>query len=630
MTKAILSFLLILSSLGFQLKGQINSNITIEDRLSLLVSEFPQLEEEIEIDVKNIPVSNFLRALGKNNEVNISASPKIKGTIYQSFTDITLLNLLTFLCESYDLDFKLIGGVIHFFPKQPLNYQPQIQVYSNPNDSVVEYVNMDLRNDSIKSICRLITNSSSINLIYHPNVQFLELSFYIKNTPLIEALKEVCANYNLELVRKDSSLYLIKETEEQPNAISGIENINQMRFNEEIRTKSERDSLWDKQYHIQSSGAQLSIVLLQMFQHFGVDYILFDDIIGIVRADIQGSSLEECLTKLLANTEYTFNYDAPYYIVGRKSQKSLIVSKQLKLVNRPVHKLIEFLPQNLLESLEIIEFDELNSMLVTGFYPDIKILEEFLLQIDKPVPVVMIEVIIVDYQQNSDLSTGINAGIGSNPTSSGGDIYPGVNYNLNANSLNNLIQSFNGFGSLNLGTVTPNFYVNLQFLETNGLINVKSTPRITTLNGHKASISIGNTEYYVVEQTNITGVQNPIPITIRNYQSVQANFSLTITPYVANEDQVTLEIQVEQTDFTARIAPEAPPGNVSRTFNSYIRVKNEDMILLGGLEEKGYTSVGSGVPLLSRVWGLKWLFSSRNRTDNKSKLNIFIKPQVIK
>ena len=86
---------------------------------------------------------------------------------------------------------------------------------------------------------------------------------------------------------------------------------------------------------------------------------------------------------------------------------------------------------------------------------------------------------------------------------------------------------------------------------------------------------------------------------------------------------------MEQSDFTARISPQAPPGSVSRKFTSMIRVGNEEMVLLGGLEEKGVNDSGSGVPLLSRIPVLKWLFSSRTRSYNKTKLNIFIKPTIL-
>jgi type IV pilus assembly protein PilQ len=90
-----------------------------------------------------------------------------------------------------------------------------------------------------------------------------------------------------------------------------------------------------------------------------------------------------------------------------------------------------------------------------------------------------------------------------------------------------------------------------------------------------------------------------------------------------------MEIDVQQSDFTARISQFAPPGSVTRKFQSLIRVKNQEVIILGGLEEKKLSDSATGVPLLSRIPVLKWFFSGRSREDSKSKLTIFIKPIII-
>ena len=171
--------------------------------------------------------------------------------------------------------------------------------------------------------------------------------------------------------------------------------------------------------------------------------------------------------------------------------------------------------------------------------------------------------------------------------------------------------------------------MSLKFLEENGVINTRSTPKLATLNGHEATMEIGNTEYYVIEQQTVQGVQNPIPIVTRNYESVEAKFSLNVKPMISADSLVTLEIDVEQSDFTARITPEAPPGTVTRKFNSIIRINDGEMVLLGGLEEKQNEDTGRGVPWVSRVPILKWFFSSKTYTNKKSRLNIFIKPTIV-
>jgi type IV pilus assembly protein PilQ len=90
-----------------------------------------------------------------------------------------------------------------------------------------------------------------------------------------------------------------------------------------------------------------------------------------------------------------------------------------------------------------------------------------------------------------------------------------------------------------------------------------------------------------------------------------------------------LDIFVLQSSFGARISDDAPPDISSREFSSIIRVKDQDIVVLGGLEEQMTNNSGSGVPFLARIPIIKWLFSKRKREAKKAKLTVLIKPTII-
>lgn len=119
--------------------------------------------------------------------------------------------------------------------------------------------------------------------------------------------------------------------------------------------------------------------------------------------------------------------------------------------------------------------------------------------------------IIADVTKAHIREAGIEAGLGNAPASTSGTLSAGIDMKLNAASINKLINSFNGFGSVNLGRVTPDFYMNLKFLEESGDIELRSTPKLSTLNGHEATLKSGETRYYKEVASNIIGTQNPIP-----------------------------------------------------------------------------------------------------------------------
>src|SRR5690606_38095274 len=137
-----------------------------------------------------------------------------------------------------------------------------------------------------------------------------------------------------------------------------------------------------------------------------------------------------------------------------------------------------------------------------------------------------------------------------------GSIFPGLEVEMGFESINNILNAISGFGVINLGQVTENFYLSLQALESNNIIEIESTPKISTLNGHEATISIGETTYYQETQVNVqTSVTNQGVLQSRQWKSIDANLSVKIKPFVSADEYVTLTITVEQDDCSGKVDP---------------------------------------------------------------------------
>ncbi len=298
--------------------------------------------------------------------------------------------------------------------------------------------------------------------------------------------------------------------------------------------------------------------------------------------------------------------------------------------NSEAEALVNILPEDIKADLDIKMDFELNSFLVSGPAANINRFKKFIAKIDKPVPVILIEVMLIEVKKSASVETGISWGIGDEPVTTEGKLFPETDLTLGATTVNKIIGGFDGFGSFNIGQVVPNFFATIKAMEANGNLKIRSTPKLSTLNGHRAHMSIGETTYYVVTNQNFFGSQIPTTSEVRNYQPIDAELAVSIKPLVSGDGQVTLEINVIQSDFSGeRIEDGAPPGLTSREFSSIIRMQDQDLAILGGLEEKIKNDSGSGVPLLARIPVIKWLFSKRKREDIKQKLTILIKPTVI-
>ena len=330
------------------------------------------------------------------------------------------------------------------------------------------------------------------------------------------------------------------------------------------------------------------------------------------------------------NRGFNQNQSQDFNSINRnRSQLNTNTSGNFNSFSNQAEALVNILPDEVKQDLDIKVDYELNSFYVNGPSANIERFRTFINKIDKPVPVVLIEVMILEVSRTSTLETGVSWGIGEEPVTTQGAIFPETDITLGANTVNRIIGGFDNFGSLNIGRVVPNFFATIKAMESNGDLKIRSTPKLSTLNGHRATFSNGQTSYYTITDQAVIGADNPVTQTAINFVPIDAELGITIKPLVSGDGQVTLDIFVVQSNFGNRISEEAPPDINSREFSSIVRVKDQDIVVLGGLEEQSRNNSGSGVPFLARIPVIKWLFSKRVREGRKAKLTVLIKPTVI-
>jgi type IV pilus assembly protein PilQ len=616
----------------------------LEIQLQSMITEVPGLEENVEMSVSGVSIQEFMRGIADAHKLNISVDPTINQSIVNNFANATVSDVLLFVCKTYQLKINFIGTIMslvkHETPKKEVVKAIKKELGINYNKSTNE-LTLDLKADTLAAVVKSITKKSKKNVVIASGVSQQLVSVYIESMPFESALEKFGVANNLRITKTEDNFYVIKNTE-------GVENNTIKKGNQKNSTRNRgsknnrnnnKNNENDEEFELEAksfldislSGTAVSIdeVIDAVAQEIGIDYYFVSEVKEKATVHVKSTSFKELLEHLFQGTDLTYHLEDGIYIIGERKTEGLRMTKVIQLQYRSVETVNEYIPADLKQDVDVKEFLDLNSLILSGSEPRIQEIEHFIKTIDKVVPVVLIEVMLVDYSNSKANSLGMEAGLGSEPAVTSGKIYPEANLSLSSSSINNLIGNFNGYGILNLGKVTPNFYLNISALETQGILKVKSTPKLATLNGHEATMTIGNTEYYVEERNTVTANTSTTSQSSRTYKSVTADLSVTIKPLVSGDDQITMEISVSQSDFTAKIEPNAPPGQVSRDFTSMIRVKNQEMILLGGLEEKSMRESGRGVPFLSRIPIIKWFFSSRSREKSKTKLNIFIKPTVI-
>lgn len=632
----IISFFILASS-GY---AQENSKDT-EEQLRGLAEKIPALNEVVSLSVSNSSIQELVRGIANNSGLNIDIDPSIQTNVVNNFTNVKVIDILLFLAKNYNLQISNIGEIITIYGtgnEMGINDPITKIQYEEPN----QMVGFDFQNLPLINVARAITQKTGKNIILSPGIETEAINCYIQNMPFDNALDKLAFSNNLKVEKTEDNFYVLHKIKvlSMNGQDKPVQNNPAQRQNSRGQPVRNQQQLNSGQYKLDlriigedrltvfAENAPLPEVIKEVSEKMDKSYFINGELLGQKSFQLTNVTYETLLENLLLSTDFAYSRKENIYVIDVKNNEAFKESKVIQLQNRTISKILEVIPTSLLEEMELIEFPELNSLLIAGSIQKVETLEQFINKIDKIVPVIMIEVMIVDISKSFSVSTGVEAGLGDQPIETGGKIFPGVDMQLSSKTINQILQQFDGFGAKNIG-VTDNFYATIKALETQGILNVRSTPRLSTLNGHEATLSIGNTEYYLEEQSNVIGTQNPQLATTQTYKSVNAELAITINPIVSGDDQITMEIDVQQSDFTARISQYAPPGSVTRKFQSLIRVKNQEVIILGGLEEKKVSDSASGVPLLSRIPVLKWFFSSRTREDSKSKLTIFIKPIII-
>jgi general secretion pathway protein D len=169
----------------------------------------------------------------------------------------------------------------------------------------------------------------------------------------------------------------------------------------------------------------------------------------------------------------------------------------------------------------------------------------------------------------------------------------------------------------------------LHALQQDSDVNVLSTPNILTMDNQKAEIMVGQNVPFLTGQTQnaVTGSQT----LFNSIDRKDVGIKLTLTPQIASDDNVRLEVNQEISDVIATTSGNpAGPTTSKRSASTTVVVKDRQTMVIGGLIRDNLTSSESKVPFLGDIPVLGWLFKSKTTSIDKTNLMIFITPYIIK
>lgn len=275
---------------------------------------------------------------------------------------------------------------------------------------------------------------------------------------------------------------------------------------------------------------------------------------------------------------------------------------------------------------KVFPINSQSAIAVRGSADQISLAEKVLLDLDKPKPEVLVDILVMEANRTKTRDIAISPVSGgknglSLPISFTGG---GEGGSVALNQLKNLAA-----GDWNV--VVPGAM--LQALMSDRQTRVMTTPQVRATDGQKATLRLGDRYPYATGsfQPGIGGAGiNPLVQT--QFQFADVGVNVDVTPRIHGGDEVSLQVEFEISTIRERIDVGGlqQPVIGQRKVSHVIRLKEGEVTMIGGLMQSIQTRTRSGVAGLANVPILGWFFSGEGTEKNDADLLVALVPHIVR
>lgn len=376
-----------------------------------------------------------------------------------------------------------------------------------------------------------------------------------------------------------------------------------------------------------------------------LNFVIQPGVAGTVTVELKGVPWDQAMTQILKINNLGMDIEGTIVRIAPLSQlraeaeeqRQLRAARQQSVPLRTVLKglsystaedvatLLRNRTGSILSNRGTVQVDRRTNTLIIQELPDnVDTVLAVIDNLDAPEPQVTIEARIIEATKSFSRSLGIEWGYDFAANQANGNT-TGLQFPSNVDTdggVNLLTGGATGFINMRLGSIlnTFNLDVRLQAAENEGLVNLVSAPRVTTLNNTQASIQ--------------SGFQLPIQTVSNRTVSVQfvnATLQLQVTPQVTAEGTIVLDIQVAKRSPAPGLVVAGATNSPIQTREARTRVIVRDggTTVIGGIYEVSANQLQDRVPGLANIPVIGHLFKNRNRQNSNDELMIFITPRIV-
>ena len=186
------------------------------------------------------------------------------------------------------------------------------------------------------------------------------------------------------------------------------------------------------------------------------------------------------------------------------------------------------------------------------------------------------------------------------------------------------------------------FAAQIKMLTRFGTTRVISSPRLMVMNNQTALLRVVENRVYFTTTVDVNQTQGVSVTTTETIpHTVSVGFVMSVTPQIEDDDTVMLHVRPtlsriigfvkDPNPALAQVGVESLVPEVSvQEMESLLKLQDGDIGIIGGLMQDNFDDATAGIPGLSRVDKLGYLFSMKQKNVRKSELIVFIRPTLIR
>ncbi len=186
-------------------------------------------------------------------------------------------------------------------------------------------------------------------------------------------------------------------------------------------------------------------------------------------------------------------------------------------------------------------------------------------------------------------------------------------------------------------TAAPYLDAILRMIENYGTVNIISNPKIRAMHGQPALISAGTSIAYVksIKRETTTSTATETRETTVETSAVFDGLIFGVVPYVDQDGSIILHIVPIKSDIVALTEKTIEDNTITlptvnlRETSTVIKVRPEDVVIIGGIILDKRRENHSGVPILGRIPGIGSLFRQRAGSHEKVELIILLRARAM-